>query len=335
MNTRTRIACFHLAIAFLVFAASMDAGATNQRCIYLFDPVESENSCQLPGGCAPNGCPAQGDHTYGVTFTRFGCDDGLYQTSVCLGEQTAIGWLGQNRPTLLETCDNPWSATFYDCDDSPAPNQCRVPVNHKASNLGDPVDVTSGLLERTDVDVDLGRGLEFARQYSSDSTRAVDGSMGKGWRHSFDWRIQYATAPTPDPPDPTAELVIVTRPFSRRIPFKRLTYPQPPGTPGPWTAAVGGGGGLTGDDETGFTFTDDDGTRVTFHLRRRRLPPLGHGTQCRHTDRASDLDLLVSERCFGRLHEHAPDEREPLGQWKHAGRARRVAVLHERAGPID
>jgi YD repeat-containing protein len=196
-------------------------------------------------------CCADGERTFQAVRTDIDCD-GI--APICGGPEDGwVAWEYANRPqNRPETCENPWSDMYVDCDAGPEPKSPREPVNSCSNTAGDPVDLTTGTLEQSATDVDLGRGLAFTRHYASN--RPGTTPIGKGWKHELDWRLRYQlTTQTP-----VAEVVVVDRPLATPTAFFRAT------TLDPWKGGARGAGGLSGDEPDGFTFTDDDGTTVRF-----------------------------------------------------------------------
>jgi hypothetical protein len=170
---------------------SLEASASI-GCIWVYFP-------QPPlGPCGENGCGVgcgEGDYTYLYNYKRYDCDTGedvdLAHLQCLDGGHGRTEWHNANLPIANPPaqCNNPWSAIFIDCGTPPEPKQCRVPLNDARSAVGDPIDLTTGGLEQTPTDLDLGRGLAFRRHYASDQDATT--SMGVGWQHSLDWRLRY------------------------------------------------------------------------------------------------------------------------------------------------
>jgi len=251
-------------------------------------------------GVAP--CSA-GQARYQYYLSQLSCSD-----DPCTGASAEYAdWERENMPTLNtpEICDNPWSGLYVGCSAKPEPTPCQTATatlsdNASTNCVGDPVDLTTGALEQTVVDVDLGGGLRFARHYSSN---AFDTSaMGWRWRHGLDWRLAHQVLPSGGS---LYEAVRVYRAFGRRtVAFLR------PVAGGQWMGGAKGAGSLAGDSASGFTYTDDDGTRVEFDpsggsfvLASLRVPgspaiAVSHGTDS-STFTGSRSTLVVNRYAAG------------------------------------
>jgi RHS repeat-associated protein len=256
-NRARRIAA--VAAAILV-AIAPHAAVASIGCIYVYYPQSPQ------GPCGENGCGvgcAQGAYTYTYNYERYDCDTGEETASCVDGGNGHTEWHNANLPNAPANrpaqCNNPWSAVFIDCAAAPEPKQCTLPINNGWSTVGDPVDLATGGLEQTPTDLDLGRGLAFRRHYASDQNTTT--AMGKGWQHSLDWKLHYRLSRSSDP---FLELVMVERPLAMNTAFTRMSFAGPVAGTGSWQGAVHGAGGLSGSESSGFTYTDDDGTRVRF-----------------------------------------------------------------------
>ena len=247
------LACLATVVAVLGSAADAVAACPNMIRVYysrpgLPCPQNDED------GCAPSGCPYN-ERLFGYPWVDFQCPNHPGSALCDDPGNEFVEWVNANRPQgVPDRCENPWSGVFYSCDTLPEPNDCRDPRNGKDTLLGDPVDLATGELEQSAVDVDLGRGLAFRRHYASD--RSATTTMGKGWQHNLDWKLDYQAEGS------DAEIVLISRPLSSTAVFVRVSAAYDPETY--WKSGLRGAGGLEGEAATGFTFTDDDGTRVTF-----------------------------------------------------------------------
>ncbi|MCI0635772.1 MAG: DUF6531 domain-containing protein, partial [Actinobacteria bacterium] len=120
--------------------------------------------------------------------------------------------------------------------------------------VGDPVDLTSGTLRLAPTDVDLGGGLRFARHYASATTSAV-APMGRGWRHSLEWRLQRGTGTS----SRALPYFIVWAPF--RPP--RIFLESYDGTE--YLSNQGSGGSIEVDPDGTVHFVDENGTQADFN----------------------------------------------------------------------
>ncbi len=152
----------------------------------------------------------------------------------------------------------------------PRPDVSSTPSAAGFNGIGDPVDLTTGQLQQTVVDLDVGDGLRFVRHYASNLDRSgaattTAGPMGYNWIHNFQWSLQYFHDPTG-----TADFYLVRRPLKTAVPFVRL---EPTG--GFITAA--GDGKLDVDGTGVVTFTDADGTIARFDSSYQliEIRPLG------------------------------------------------------------
>ncbi len=143
---------------------------------------------------------------------------------------------------------------FSECGaDKAEPNECKVGGGTSdgrrdgSGHVGDPVDLTTGSLSLDPVDVDLGRGLRFARHYASNSAQSAP--MGKKWSHSLDWKVTRNTAGT-------YPVVMVKEPLRAPIPFLLIgtTYA---------TSSLDGGS-LTIDGSGVVHYTSSTGTEADF-----------------------------------------------------------------------
>jgi YD repeat-containing protein len=168
----------------------------------------------------------------------------------------------------------PW--TLNKCAANQEPNQCKggppaPDASAAPSNaLGDPVDVTTGALDQTPTDFDLGHGLRFARHYSSarlsGSAPAPQDPMGYAWEHSLEWSIQRRT-------DPSANLPLIFV----RSPFHATTSFIGSQTGNSYTPSQRGDGSLTIDTGGTAHYTAENGTVATFSPSNQllTLQPLG------------------------------------------------------------
>jgi hypothetical protein len=203
-------------------------------CIYVYRPLKANYPCQDPNGCA-SGC-SQGQYQYSYPYTQVDCEGDVPPN--CAGDSDEwVAWHNSGRPTGSAACDNPWSAIYVDCHQKPEPTECRDPSRHKSTKIGDPVDVTTGALQQTTTDLDLGRGLALTRDFSSDRTQIS--AMGRAWRHSLDWQLHYRVLSASNP---FQESVAVVRPRAASVAFQRLSATAA------WASGVHGGGGLEGSE---------------------------------------------------------------------------------------
>jgi hypothetical protein len=164
----------------------------------------------------------------------------------------------------------PFAAVYDECDPNPEPPTCWGPTNNLGSCIGDPVDVTTGNLEQSATDLDLGQGLAFSRHYSGDQEAIGSPPLGPSWRHSLDWRLVFSEAQQTGISDPDVQTALVWRPLGGSDLFVRYTS-QITGLAAPWTGGTRANGGLAGDPTSEFVYTDGDGTRVTFDGATRAL----------------------------------------------------------------
>lgn len=233
----------------------MSGKAAADGCVYVVQPMRSGLPCQYEEGCN-NGC-AFGEYWYAYSYEYYDCDTGQHHlcTRAIPGEHVRFGtWFQAAKPTGSAICENAWTAVYNACNPSPEPKDCREPLNHSSATVGDPVDLTTGVLEQDVTDLDLGGGLAFRRHYASSSPEIS--TIGKSWQHGLDWKLVYklinGSTSTP------TELVLVQRPLSKDTAFSRT------GATGEWSSGPRGSGALSGDEPDGFVYTDDDGTRVRF-----------------------------------------------------------------------
>ncbi len=254
--------------ALLVTGCSLlGVDASADRCIYFF-PAELHALHDPYCNGGPSWLP--------IVSRKAACSDPSNVTPTFCNTYPngaeANDWYLANYPhaNLSDRC-TPWSGSYSECDAEPTPNTCQdapeTPKdsrNEKASCAGDPVDLTTGHLEQRATDLDLGRGLAFARFYSNGSNAPPAASLGPKWRHGLDWRLyRNSLVGSGTATSPLVESVVVKRPFATPVSFVRQTWAPPVGSE-PWKAGARGSGGLTGDSSTGFVYTDGDGTKVTF-----------------------------------------------------------------------
>lgn len=239
----------------LLVATSAHAGPTG--CIYIWRSVPNSISCPTQTGCGSPCWCAFGQYCHTPSWVRLDCATGE-PTSSCSStaeNEAYADWVAANVPQGSELCDNAWSGVFIGCNKAPEPKTCDAnPVGHAINEIGDPVDLTTGALEQSATDIDLGHGLAFKRHYAT--SRGVTTAMGKDWRHSLDWQLVYKLV---DASGYYQEIVIVRRPFGSDGVFERNES-----FPDDWNTGANGVGGLTGDEPDGFTFTDEDGTKIEF-----------------------------------------------------------------------
>ena len=278
---------------FAVLASSAQpaiAGPCGSNVIRVYYPhFPKWGICQQQGGCAPSGCP-YGQGRYTILWQDFQCDNEQAIDCPVPPENVLVQWVDANVPHgYPEVCENPFSGVFNGCNGMPEPNDCRESRNSKESLLGDPVDLTSGALEQSAVDVDLGNGLAFRRHYASDRTGTT--RIGKGWAHSLDWKLTHEG-------NDDAEIVLVTRPLAAKAVFVRISPTHMPGET--WKSGMRGAGGLEGEASTGFTFTDDDGTRVTFAGGTFALASIRHpGQKSIEVDQdGTETTFATSDACL-------------------------------------
>ena len=190
---------------------------------------------------------------YGYPSTIYSCDD--QSTSPCTGEPL---WFSESIP--IGSCNNPWSGIAIECDAKVEPKNDRDPAGSCVDRVGDPVDVTTGIVEQNDVDIDLGHGLRFSRHYASrggyPSNSDTTTSMGHRWQHSLDWSIEHHTGLS----GTQAEIYIVHRALATPVAFLRISPTDP------WTGGLQHGYGSIAVDSNGnATFVDTDGTSVQFN----------------------------------------------------------------------
>jgi YD repeat-containing protein len=105
-------------------------------------------------------------------------------------------WLGggedSGNPQACETPrdDSPGWPFDLPSHDNDASELTSQPVSLPALSVGNPIHVVTGNKYQREVDVAAADGgFEFVRHYNSDSV-AYRGSLGRGWRHSFDVSIR-------------------------------------------------------------------------------------------------------------------------------------------------
>lgn len=262
-----RIACA-LALSVAAWIASLVAASASQAqphqgCLYVWTPVATQ-ICSPLTSC---GWCGAGEIWWQPVAEAYLCSTGAggaAATSCFSGARWSKvqSWVTTWKPTGAAACENPVSAVYDDCYAPPNPDQCAVPTNNKLQGFGDPVDITTGGMERTDTDLDLGAGLDFTRHYSSESDPQYQNAMGKGWRHSLDWVLQYDEPQNAGTYNPSVEIAIVRRPLAPPVSFVRTTFTGLPSSD--WKSGAFGAGSLEGDPTVDLTYIDADGTRVLF-----------------------------------------------------------------------
>ena len=247
-----------LLVPGFVLTASVVYGATQEPSQKAFFVVEY----QPTGGP----CPAQQYHNEfmfnGRTPTAYTCDDTHAQVGVgltCADAQAVFAFpvFCENTvyPEWTYGClpFNPGTLEGKTCDPKPQCKTCdgNAPADPQNS-VGDPVDLTTGYVAQTPVDLDLGHGLRFARHYSSASAGQT-GVMGKGWEHSLQWTIQSRTTAALHQP-----LVFVHPPFRTAAVFVQ-TSPS-----SPYRGSLTDDGSLTVDSNGTAHYTAVDGTVASF-----------------------------------------------------------------------
>jgi RHS repeat-associated protein len=240
---------------WLSLLAAIPAQAGPTGCIYIWRFLRMSYPCPTPTGCGSPCYCSFGEYCYTPSYQVLDCATGE-PTSSCssTAENEAYqAWRGANVPVGAEQCENPWSGVFIGCNQAPEPTSCQDTVK-KVNDLGDPVDLTTGALEQSATDIELGHGLAFKRHFASN--RGVTTAMGKDWRHNLDWQLVYKVTVTSGQ---YQEIVIVRRPFGSDGVFERNSW-----HPDDWKTGANGVGGLAGSEPDGFTFTGDDGTKIQF-----------------------------------------------------------------------
>ena len=238
--------------------------------------------------------PCQGQPLTFWTPRGFHCDDGRPVTCqishALVQEQTGFS-------IPFGVCSVSEAPNFSFCNQGAAANQCRAdgghPANSKNQVVGDPVDLASGALERTEVDADLGGGLRFTRHYASSSVAVED--IGLHWRHSLYWEAKRGVFPTGEDP---GEWVTIKRPLRPPEIFIRRT----PGA-GPWQGGPFPTGSLSGDFSGALTYTSPEGTQVVFDaadevtsIREPGGVPIAATSGSNSTTYANALGALKLER---------------------------------------
>lgn len=284
-----------VAIAFLIgIALVVRSGPANAvPCFYIakFNPVSTCNCTTTP--------PCTG-HATGIVWSLScetgqgpgvaGCDVS-YASIVDLSPLTGCYPAGTSFSTAFASACGA---------DKAAPSECKVvgatsDGRRDGSGLvGDPVDLTTGALSLDPVDVDLGRGLRFARHYASNATQSV--SMGKKWSHGLEWTVTRFTPPLSGPPG-----VIVKEPLRTAIPFflDGTTYK---------TSSLDGGS-VTIDGGGVVHYTSSAGTEADFNAQNKvtqiRIPgelPIAvtYGTNSATYTKGSQ-SLVISTNSAGRV----------------------------------
>ncbi|HME72608.1 MAG TPA: RHS repeat-associated core domain-containing protein [Myxococcota bacterium] len=134
--------------------------------------------------------------------------------------------------------------------------------------VGDPVNVATGLLSITPTDLNLGHGLRFARHFSAAAFQA-GGSVpiGLGWEHSLQWNLQRPT----DLSGLQLSLLLIQAPFRSSAVFVK------PQTGSSYLPSQRGDGAVTVDADGTVHYTGEDGTVATFSPSNQliSLQPVG------------------------------------------------------------
>jgi len=242
--------CFIAALAGLVLLVAARPAHASGGCIYV-------------GSFGPGGsldCSPDTGHLSRSIHAIISCDTGAQTGSCNDGGSVANGIPGQS-----PGCYEPGQVTIgpliangcgKNHDDPPACKAGGSTSDLRRSNaglVGDPVDLRTGALSLDPVDVDLGRGLRFARHYSSKTT--VQSVLGKSWAHSLDWKLFRMTAgPYP--------VVIVKEPLRPAVAFATN------GSDGYVTSALNGGS-VTVDGSGVVHYTSDTGIEGDFDTLNR------------------------------------------------------------------
>ena len=207
------------------------------------------------------GCSA-GTFRPGKHTTSLDCETGGPR---CCGKCTTMPpeqWLAlSGYPIGNEPCESSLPGTFVvtTCVSEELPNQCKggqasgAAPQDPAGEVGDPVDLTSGILKLTPTDVDLGGGLRFARHYASSKT--ATGAMGRGWLHSLEWGLSRFTTNSYLP----ISVFIVRPPFRTAVVFAE----QSAGSG--YVTSQGNAGFLEVDPDGSVHYTSEEGTRADFN----------------------------------------------------------------------
>jgi YD repeat-containing protein len=212
------------------------------------------------GGYPPECDPGTG--TPSRELFSFDCERGASPVGgLRTDEWSAYGGypVGQEPPCLSSL---PGPVIANTCGDDDLPNACKGgkrtanATMDPAGEVGDPVDLSSGALELTPTDVDLGRGLRFTRHYAS--PRTLVGPMGRGWRHGLEWGLQRKTVSSL-----ALELFIVKPPLRTPVPFIHGN------AGGPYFTGRQDSGSLSVDPDGMVHFRDGDGTEADFDAQDR------------------------------------------------------------------
>jgi YD repeat-containing protein len=175
------------------------------------------------------------------------------------------GWVPAWTEGEYPDIHNPSPEIFNYCGMKCVPKRKACPTPATDGCVGDPVDLVTGYLEQSVVDVDLGHGLWFERVYSSglqSSTAQFITEIGRNWRHNL--------------------LVTATRSTwtsgGRRVSirdadgvlhnFFRPSQSVWPGTG--FTAASSTGGSLIEEADATLRWTDPSGTTHVFDASNKR-----------------------------------------------------------------
>jgi RHS repeat-associated protein len=230
---------------------------------------------------------------------------------------SATGW----KPT---SCGQPEHETFggmnaagstclAKCEPKPEASSCQdpaatTPQRAAGNKAGDPVDLTTGFLEYTVTDADLGRGLRFTRHYNSGDVVGASGrltAMGTSWAHSLDWELV-----RPDDGETSLDLpmVLVRPPLGTPQVFATWVGESA------WSAGLGARGSLRTAPGGGLVYTDANGLEAEFDaanqlvaLRPPGEPEIAVSVSGNVTTYSNSLSTLVVTHNAGRVQSVSAD----------------------------
>jgi RHS repeat-associated protein len=146
------------------------------------------------------GTCANGDTSVQLWWTTFACMEphptpwlGHSLTTDELDAYTGLPW-GDIRSVYpnwpcVPSVPGPWLVNACHAKPEPEPEAgCSEQADlDPAACIGDPIDITTGHLEQSQTDLDLGHGLRFTRHYSSNKTQL--GPLGRAWEHGLQWSL--------------------------------------------------------------------------------------------------------------------------------------------------
>lgn len=250
-STSRRLVLGGILTSVCALALPLDAASQLARKPFIetieFTAAPNAPACQGPGHASTTWINAW--------FKIIDCDGSAAEASLTTAEIAA--YTGIPYGTSDWHCnDDPGPTVVNLCDQKQDPLPCTSSQADRDRDacVGDPVNVTTGELDQSVIDVDLGDGLRFERHYASArAALSASGPLGRTtWQHGLEWSIDRTTTPL------GTSLVIVDPPLRAPVAFLGSA------AGGAFQPSQRGEGALVVDPDGTAHYTSDDGTRAHF-----------------------------------------------------------------------